>query len=361
MTADSRRVLGFGLLLGAAGVTVIMLAWLVVSGVQAGGFVLGLLLLFVLAGPLAGAGWYVLARGRTEALEEQAFVGKRRVVDADRLFRAELTAQLRQLAQTPGLPRESLLRIADNVERAAADEAAWFEAIQLGDAQAATLTQYDDLAWERVRWLRDHAAEPPAVLADAVSELQVALDQRSDLLLRGRLAPAMAPGALLHAREPVRGAAAVAALALGDAVTHDGTDYLVEGLATSFSDGRTSKLAHLVPSSAGPGEHWLWSSPGGLEFGWLLAIASPPEVGSRQLAVDGAQLDLVDTRSSIATVVTTAGSAPGVLVRSWTYRSGEQLGLVEQWPDQSVHTYAGRIISANDLDVWPAAAPSSSA
>jgi hypothetical protein len=82
MNAESRRTLGYRLLAIAAGVAVLLLVWLMVSGVQAGGFVLGLLLLLVLAGPAAAAGWYALARGHTEKVEELAFVGKRRVVDA---------------------------------------------------------------------------------------------------------------------------------------------------------------------------------------------------------------------------------------------------------------------------------------
>jgi hypothetical protein len=66
MTAESRRLLGYGLLAGSAGIALLMLAWLMTSGVQAGGAVLGLLLLFVLAGPLAAGGYYVLVQGRAD-------------------------------------------------------------------------------------------------------------------------------------------------------------------------------------------------------------------------------------------------------------------------------------------------------
>ena len=98
MTAESRRMLGVSLLAGSAGIALLMLAWLMTSGVQAGGAVLGLLLLFVLAGPLAAGGYYVLVQGRAEHVKEQQFAGKRRILDADRLFRRELAARLRQLA-----------------------------------------------------------------------------------------------------------------------------------------------------------------------------------------------------------------------------------------------------------------------
>jgi hypothetical protein len=353
MNAESRRTLGYGLLAIGAGVAVLLLVWLMVSGVQAGGFVLGLLLLLVLAGPVAAAGWYALARGHTERVEELAFVGKRRVVDADRLLRAELTPQLRELARVPSLASVGLLRIADNLERAGTDESARYDAIQLDDAQTAVLKQYDDLVWARVRWLRNHAGENAATLADAVDELQAAIDQRVDLLLRGHAAPAAAPGALLQAPQPTPESAALVALTLSDAVTNDGHDYLVDGLATSFSDGQTWKLAHLVPSGATAGEHWLSVSPAGLKLAWLEAIPAP-EPGSKQIVFQDSVLDFVDARSSIVQVETIAGIAPGVLVRTWNYGSGPLHALIEQWPDGAIHAYAGHSLPASELEVWPA-------
>lgn len=353
MNAESRRALGYGLLASAAGVVVLLLTWLVVSDVQAGGFVLGLLLLFVLAGPLVGLGWYVLASGRTEDIAEQAFVGKRRIVDADRLFREELMPQLRQLALVPELPAAQLLRIADGLDRTITVESAWYDTIQLNDAKAAVLKQYDDLVWERVRWLRDHAGENRGTLADAVNELQAALDQRSDLLFRGRQAPAMSAGALLQAPQLTLESTSLATLAPGDALTHDGTDYLIEAVATSFSDGQNWKLAHLTPSGANADERWLSISPAGLELAWLEAIAAP-EAGAKQIVCQDGVLELRGARSSIVRVATTTGSAPGVLVRSWSYSSGPHRGLVEQWPDGTTRAYTGRSISASELEVWPA-------
>ena len=246
MTAESRRIVGVSLLAGAAGIALLMVAWLMVSGVQAGGAVLGLLLLFVLAGPLAGGGYYVLVQRRAEHVQEEQFAGKRRILDADRLFRGELGARLRQLAAAPGMPTQQLTSLAEVVEQAAQDESAWYDAIQLDDTESALLRQYDDLVWERVRGLGDHAGEPTTTLIDAITQLQTAIDQRMDLLVRGRRAPAVAPTALLqaHAAAP----AAMANLGLGDAISHDGVDYLVEGVVSSFSDGQTWRLLHVVPT-----------------------------------------------------------------------------------------------------------------
>jgi hypothetical protein len=124
-------------------------------------------------------------------------------------------------------------------------------------------------------------------------------------------------------------------------------------VTTSFSDGQTWKLAHLTPSGANPAEWWLSISPGGLELAWLEAIPAP-EPGAKQLVFRQSVLELGDARSSIVRVGTAHSSAPGVLVRSWLYHSSSHRGLVEQWPDGTMRAYAGRPLSASELEVWPA-------
>ena len=89
----SGRTLGYALLGSAAILALLVLAWLAVSGARGGGIVLGLILLVVLAGPLAVAGVVVLQRQPAEAAAEAAFASKRRVLEADRLFRGEMTAE----------------------------------------------------------------------------------------------------------------------------------------------------------------------------------------------------------------------------------------------------------------------------
>jgi hypothetical protein len=353
VTAESRRPLGYGLLGGAAGLTLLLIAWLATSGAQAGGVVLGLVLVFVLAGPLAGAGWYVLARASADVVEERAFVGKQRVLQADKLFRSGLVLQLRQLAAMPGFPAEQLHRIAAELEPAGHDEIARYDTIQLTDAQVAILQQYDDLVWQRVRWLRDHGGAGVASVRQAMDHLQQAIDQRSDLLIRGLQAPSVAPSVLLQA-SPKAGSAAVEVLDVADAVTYEGSDYVIEGLATGFADGQTWKLAHLVPSGAGSTECWLSVAPGGLELAWLESLTHPPQPAAAQIVVQATSLPLTDSRSAITHVSSTAGTAPGVLVRSWSYRAGSLVGLVEEWPDGTVHAYGGRSITPDAVEVWPA-------
>ena len=76
---------------------------------------------------------------------------------------------------------------------------------------------------------------------------------------------------------------------------------------------------------------------------------------SKQLAYADTALPLVGERSATAQVETRAGSTPGVLVRSWTYRQGRMVATVEQWPDGAVRAYAGHVVDARQLEVWPAA------
>jgi Domain of unknown function (DUF4178) len=353
MTAESRRPLGYGLLGGAAGLTLLLLLWLATSGAQAGGVVLGLVLIFVLAGPLAGAGWYVLARASADAVEERAFVGKQRVLEADHVFRTQLAVELRELAAKPGLPADRLRRIVAQLDPAEHDEIARYDAIQLSDAQVALLKQYDDLVWQRVRWLRDHGGANEASAGEAVDQLQQAIDQRSDLLLRGRQAAPVEPSVLLQASPPA-GSAAVEALDVGDAITYEGSDYVVECVATSFSNGQTWKLAHLVPSGAGSHDCWLSVAPGGLDVAWLESLTPPPQPSVSHIVVQATSLPLAGSRSAVTRVSSTAGTASGVLVRSWHYRAGSLVGIVEEWADGSVHGYGGRSITPDAVQVWPA-------
>ena len=163
---------------------------------------LGVLLMFVLAGPLAAVGAYLTSTSPGEVAAEQAFASKQRILDADRLFRHELAARLCELAEVLGSRAERIRTLAENAERRVGSEAAWYSAVQLTDDQIATLKLYDDLVWERVRWLGAHADESAVSITEAVAQLERAMDERMDLLVRGRQAPTVAPSALLAASTP---------------------------------------------------------------------------------------------------------------------------------------------------------------
>src|SRR5689334_19423459 len=128
------RALGTGLLVGAGGITLLMLAWLTVGGVAGGGIVLLLLLTLILAGPLAGAGWYILSRQPAEQRAELAFARKQRILDSDRVFRSQTAATLRGLASDPALPGRELSSLADELQDATHGSAAWQALVQLDDS-----------------------------------------------------------------------------------------------------------------------------------------------------------------------------------------------------------------------------------
>lgn len=353
------RALGYGLIAAGGGVLVLMAAWLLVAGVNPGGFVLGLLLTLVIAGPLAGGGWYVLSRQPAEALAAATFESKRRILDQDRLFRRELAAELRQLARRPALPEARITELAEDLERKAYDSAEWYDVVQLDDTDTGALRRYDDLVWEQVRDLRRRAdgATPEAPEVDrATRALEDALDQRRDLLLRGKRAAAVAPGALLRAGPPQRGTEGLEQVGPGDALTYEDVDHVVEGVASYFAEGRTWKLARLVPSGANVQPRWLYVGPGALVSA-LLEEVRLPAAGASQLELDGTTLNLESSGSATADIAAPGGNARGLLVSYWVYRGGDRLALFERWPDGSAPAYAGNVVSPLDLELWPAAVP----
>jgi hypothetical protein len=356
VSPDSRRLLGIGLLAGAGGITALMLVWLATSGAMAGGIVLGLMLLLVLAGPLAGAGWYVLASGRADQAAEEAFASKRRILEADRLFRAELSARLNQLAENPGMPGDDLRRLAAELNRTVQDESAWYDAVHLDDRQIEVLQRYDDLVWEQVRWLGDHRSNDSESLRAATDELRRAIEQRTDLLVRGQAAMAVSPRARLQASQGRSDRLAFERLTQGDAISRDGLDYVVDSLAVGFAEGATWKLAHLAPSGGGAAEQWLSISPDALELAWLDAVAPPAQAGTPQLSLGAETMTLADQRSLVVQVFTSerGEGMRGVLVRTWRYRSATHLGVVEQWPDGDLVAYLGHVVTPTELELWPA-------
>jgi hypothetical protein len=351
--SSSGRALGYGLLAGASGIAVLLIAWLIAGGAQAGGVVLGLLLMFAISGPLAGVGWYMIGRGRDEQAGEQTFAEKRRILDADRLFRRELAARVHGLqsklsAQHAG----SLQLISDAVKRGVPDESAWYSAVQLDATQLAELKRYEDLAWEQVAWLHGQTAASDDTIREALRELQRVVDRHADLLLRARQPAPIAPAALLRATSPA--ADGLVNIAPGDAVTRDGTDYVVDRIISSFADGQTAKLAHLAASGHGDADAWLSISPGGLEVAWLHTVAAPG-LGAPSMVVDETMLKLEGSTASLVSIETSERSTSGVLVHTWRYGADDCVAHVEQWPDGSVVAYAGDIIRPRELDIWPAA------
>jgi hypothetical protein len=332
------RALGIGLLVAGGGIALLLVLWLLVVGVNSGGLVLGLLLIFVLAGPLAGGGWYVLSRQPAEQQQALAFSRKQHILDADRVFRAQTASALRSLAESSSLPAGDLRGLADELQDSSHSSIAWQDLVQLDDSGSETLRRYDDLVRERVRRLRDE----PANAGQAVRELRQAIDQREDLLLRGRVAAEVAPSALLTTNAAPIGSPRFEQIGVADAVSRDGVNYVVENLAVYFAEGQRWRLARLVPTGPRGGVLWLYVGPGGLELALLEETETPPN-----LAKAGSGTAVADVRDQ-------THSVEGVLVQYERFRDGPQLGLVESWPDGSTRRYLGSVIKPDELEYWPA-------
>jgi hypothetical protein len=348
----------------------IMLLWLLVSVVggqlSPGGAVLGLLLAALLGLPLSAAGVFMLSRSGREAAEAEALRAQHRTLEADRLFRADLARELRQgEARLRQLTGQGVAQLADRVrdaatslERPAYDQAAWYQAVELKGIDLPQLQRYDDLLRGGVgalglqidRLERDDAALPAA--RRAFLDFERNLQARTELLL-GRRGPEIAPGGLLDAVPVGEARAPFASLRVGDAVSKDDDDYLVETSVSYFSRGETHWLHRL---RAERGEVWLYVAPGALSLGWLQPVASPDLPAATSLDRGGVSFTLEDTTLADADVLSSEGQSGGS-VTVWRYRAGEDRMLwVEQW-ESGPRAYEGPLIRPSDLDVWAAGPP----
>jgi hypothetical protein len=333
--------------------------------------VLGLILVVVLALPLLGGGYFLWRRAAVEEHADVRFEARRRLLEGDRLFRQQAAADLRTFAdRLPESPEargvaERLRDLAQQVERIRRDEAAWYESDPVADQDLPTLRRYEDTLQAESDRLAELVSRTRQGDAAALPDFQVALDrweralrQREALLLRGRRGPAVDPGELLRARTPTRGAEALRALKLGDAVTMDFEDYLVHGILTYFAQGRTW---HLFVLRSGSAERWLWSAPGGLTWAVLDPLATPPAPRAPTVEAEGATLALAESGTATVDLSTVAGAEQGVAVDYWRYGGPDrQMAWVERWP-REVRSGAGRETLPDTIDVWPQAAPASDA
>ncbi len=379
------RTWGWGLIALGGAIGVLLLLWMAVAGLRAGGFVLGLVLIAVIALPLIGGGYFLLQRGRIEEREEAGFEADRRVLEGDRLFRQQAAADLRQLADRLAsgagtanaadfAPVAARLRaLAQRVAETRRDEAAWYESSPLDAADRPILQRYEDelqAGRDRLADLVARAGQPgaaPAELQAAVDRWERAYGQREALLLRGRRGVTVAPEALLRARTPTRGADALNALALGDAVTVDFEDYLVYGVLSYFAGGRTW---HLFILRDGDVERWLWGAPGGLTWAVLEPLPAPvPDVAAFAAGASGGApptfpmedvaLPLVESGSATVDVTTAAGAERGIPVDYWRYAGPDRrIAWVERWPNE-VRAGVGRETYPDSIAVWPHTAPAS--
>lgn len=365
---SSGRSLGIGLIVLGAVLGVLVLAWLVVNAgtgdLQAGGFVLGLIILAVLALPPIGAGFVLMRRAAAEQAEQERFERRRRVLEADQMFRTTMARDLRQFErrlaeQSDRLPTvvragARLRDLVDDVEQVGYDQATWHDAVELEDEDLDALRRYDDLLQQGLRRIDAETDGLPAsadALLASVQQWEETLAQRQDLLLRGKRALTAAPGELLAAR-PAKRAGDVTALKPSDAVSIAGDDFLVELSVTYFGNGKTWWL-HRV--RGGPNERWLYVGPEGLTLVPAQALEVPGDPRSEMIRYKGSACRPTDQGEATVTISSLDGTQEGIAVQYWRFAcpDGSQL-TVEHWPDEQ-RAYVGKPAKSGDIEVFHAA------
>jgi hypothetical protein len=368
---NSGRGVGIGLIVLGAVLGGLVVLWLVVNAaggqLQAGGFVLGLILMAVLALPPIGAGLVIMRRAAAEQVEQERFERRRQVLESDQMFRTTIARDLRQVERRlselpdrkPATVRASarVRDLIDDVEQVGYDQATWHDAVQLEDQDLDALRRYDDLLQQGLRRLESQVDELPGGAAGAESELLTSLQQwdetlaqRQDLLLRGKRAVTAAPGELLEAR-PKRQAGDVTRLAPSDAVSVSGDDYMVELTVTYFGGGKTWWLHRL---RAGPEERWLHVAPEGLTATLAESIEPPGDPRSEMIRYKGSACRPTEDGDATASIDGPDGQQEGIAVRYWRFAAPDgSIVSVEHWPD-SQRAYAGKPPKPGQLEIFHA-------
>ena len=169
--------------------------------------------------------------------------------------------------------------------------------------------------------------------------LALVLVTASRYVLSYRKSQALTPVTMLGPRSRARSRSIFQPLSIGDAVSHAGADYVVEDISSSFADGETSRMVHLVPRDGLAADQWLSISPGGTELAWLDAAATSGAPGARQLALGGVVLPLMSAQTAVVKLRSARGSAPAAFASVWRYRAGPDgcdRGAVLGWPPAGV-------------------------
>lgn len=369
--------LGTSLLALGAALLALALLWevsLVARGVwPITTLIFGLGLTVVLTAPLIGAGWYLRGRGVQEATEASQFGERRAVLDADAALRREVVREIDQQLQDaraalPMLPQPAaasleqtarlLAGVRDDLALPGYSSTTWMDSgAGLRPEQIATVRRYDDLVVAQARRLGEIAgrlrADPAAVdsLARGAQLLAEHVAEREALLGRGQEAPAMRPQEMLDAgvvprrrlEDPVR-------LALEDAVSYEGIDYVVRGVLDYFAGGRRWRSYQLHD---GKEERWLEVRGNGSDLFWFQRVTDgdlPASTGD-SITWNTTDYRLDDQGAASISLETAAGRQDGALVEFRRYRAGIELYVTERWPD-GPRVLTGSPLARENLDLW---------
>lgn len=367
-------MLGTALMAFGALLSTLVVIWLIVNAasglLQAGGFVLGLFVLAILAFPLIGGGWYLRGQAGREAAEAAAIGRRREVLDRDTGLRRQVMREIDQRLGTledligrlppaqAAVLRRAARRLADvrgDLARPAYTAATWLSSgAGLMAEQLATARRYDDLLLAQTRRLADHEdtleRDPAAAgrYVESVEMLAQAATEREALLATGREAARLRPQELLAAARTPRRTPEAVSLSVNDALTYERRDYLVRARLDYFAGGRRWQMYQL---SDGRDERWLSVRLEGSELAWLAADDRYDDAPAHEVTVDGERLALAEQGDATVSIDSAAGHQDGIHVTYRLYAGGTSRVVVEQWPD-GPRSLAGQTIERDEIDLW---------
>ncbi|HEU5315662.1 MAG TPA: DUF4178 domain-containing protein [Chloroflexota bacterium] len=367
---SSGSALGLALMVAGGAVLGLGVLWWLTYALSgepsASALVFVVFLSLIVAGPLLIAGWLLRRRAPAEEAQTAALAERRTILDADAALRRELVRELDQVvAHLPGVSagdaaadrtQRLLVDVRDDLARPGYSAAALLEGTAgLSRDQLVSVRRYDDLLTAEVRRVSELGPRGGDVLAEAAELLAQHVAEREALLGRGRVAAALRPQEMLEAGlaprrrldDPVR-------LALEDAVSYEGSDYVVRGVLDYFAGGRRWRVYQLHD---GQEERWLEVRGDGAQLAMLTRLSAVPSVAGDSATHDGAEYRTADRGAATVSIESAAGRQEGILVEYRRLTSGSDVLTVEDWPD-GARALAGRSVAREDLDLWtkPAAA-----
>lgn len=269
---------------------------------------------------------------------------------------------------------QKLQRLTDRLRTASYGYAGWFMEPVIDERDLEQLIAFDRAlagGVERVREAVDAVAEalnqalsaaspvgghPPEfmtainTLNTVVDELNLRLDQRTQLLSKGKKLPPQELAKVLEAARPAATAfeKELAALRLNDAITVEDTDYLVTAQVAYSEDNRRWHACRLAD---GPEERWLRVEGEDVVLYEPVDLEVPQPVPD-VLTLEDRTFKQVRAGTASATVEGPGGKRRGT-IRYWLYRDPEHRWLwIEAW-DDGLRVLQGEAVDPAFIRLWP--------
>jgi hypothetical protein len=137
-------------------------------------------------------------------------------------------------------------------------------------------------------------------------------------------------------------------LSLEDAVSYEGSDYVVRGVLDYFGGGRRWRVYQLHD---GKQEAWLEVRGEGAHVAWLSRAAGAVRLDGESLSYSGVEYRVDDRGAAAVSIQSAAGRQEGVLVEYRRLTADSSVMTIEEWPDGQ-RALVGRTIDRDELELW---------